>query len=297
MYSSFALKTILVPVDFSERTEAEAEHAVNIAKHFGARLIFLHVLPIFPGPTPIDLEAAIAYSHDFSADIRAGIEGALVSLAQRVAPGMEVECIVDSGAPTEKIEEAAKAAGAELIVMPTAGRGRFRRHLLGSVTTKVLHDIPVPIFTGVHVQDVDPYAQHPYRRIACKLELDAGDEAILDWARDFAAAYEAELTVLTVLPFLDGPGAAPALPKHLREEALAAAQERLGQVAAAEGAIAHAAAIGGPVDKVLPEFLRARQMDLLVTGRTRSQEVIGVMGWRRDLIDTVRSTPCPTISV
>lgn len=297
MNARFDLKTILVPVDFSERTEAEAEHAVNIAKHFGARLIFQHVLPIFPGPTPTDAEAAAAYSHDFSADIRAGIEGALASLAERVAPGMEVECVVDSGAATEKIEEAAKAAEAGLIVMPTAGRGRFRRHLLGSVTTQVLHDIPVPIFTGVHVKDVDPYAQHPYRRIACKLELETGDEAVLRWALDFAAAYDAQLTLLTVLPFLDGPGATAALPEPLREQALATAKERLEKLAAVQRPVPGAAAIGGPVEDVLPEFLRAHQIDLLITGRHRSQEVIGIMGWRRDLIDTVRSTPCPTISV
>lgn len=297
MNASFDLKTILALVDFSERTEAEAEHAANIAKHFGARLVFQHVLPVYPGPPPTDPEAAEAYSHDFSADIRTGIEGALASLAERVASGLEAECIVDSGAPSEKIEETAKSTAADLIVMPTSGRGRFRRHLLGSVTTQVLHDIPVPIFTGVHVRDVDPYAQHPYRRIACKVNLDEGDKAVLDWARDFAAAYEAELTVVTVLPFLDGLGAAPALPKPLREQALADARERLTQLSAAEKAIADTAAVGGAVEEVLPELLRSRQIDLLITGRKRSQEVIGVMGWRHDLIDTVRSTPCPTISV
>ena len=44
----FALKKILVPVDFSERSTAAAEHAAVMAKRFDAELIFQHVVP--PGP-------------------------------------------------------------------------------------------------------------------------------------------------------------------------------------------------------------------------------------------------------
>ena len=60
MQGRFNPKTILVPVDFSDRTEAEAEHAVNIAKHFGARLIFLHVLPNLLGPVAVQVGTAAA---------------------------------------------------------------------------------------------------------------------------------------------------------------------------------------------------------------------------------------------
>ena len=42
------LQKILVPVDFSERSTAAAEHAVVMAERFNSELIFLHAVP--PGP-------------------------------------------------------------------------------------------------------------------------------------------------------------------------------------------------------------------------------------------------------
>ncbi len=68
------IENILVPVDFSSRTEAEAEHAVNIARHFGARLIFLHVIPMYGKVHSADPDAAEAYAQQFSADVAKGVE-------------------------------------------------------------------------------------------------------------------------------------------------------------------------------------------------------------------------------
>ena len=42
------LATILVPVDFSDRSLAAAEHAVCLARRFDSKLIFLHVIPPAP---------------------------------------------------------------------------------------------------------------------------------------------------------------------------------------------------------------------------------------------------------
>lgn len=291
------LNKILVPIDFSSRTEAEVEHAVNIAAHLGGELVFLHVMPIFAGPEPVDQQAAEAYKHNFSADIEAGIKSALASLAQRVARGAEVECVISTGDPAACIEEVAARVNAGLIVMPTAGRGRFRRRLLGSATTKVLHDLSVPVFTGVHVQEIAPAARHPYLRIACKLDPAGGDERVLNWAKEFAAGYDAEFYLVSVLPFLDGLGAAPSLPEHMRPEALAKARDQLLTRASTAGVRAKAEAIGGPIEQVLPPYLKHHHIDLLITGRRREQHVVGILGLHRDLIDTVCCTPCPTISV
>lgn len=42
------LKTILAPIDFSRRSLAAAEHAGVLAKRFGSRLVFVHVIPVSP---------------------------------------------------------------------------------------------------------------------------------------------------------------------------------------------------------------------------------------------------------
>ncbi len=291
------LKTILAPVDFSSRTDAEAENAVNIARHFGSRLIFLHVIPRFADVHPTDPAAVEAYAHQFSAEIQKGVEGALDSLIERVASGIEVERVVLFGNPAEKIEEVAESKGVDLVVMPTAGRGRLRRRLLGSVTTRVLHDVACPVFTGVHLQEVDPAAKTLYKRIVCKMDLGEGADEVLAWTRDLAAAYDAELKAVCVLPFLDSWGATPSLPEPLREKALKEAHDRIEKLAAEKGAKAEVTVLGGPVERVLPPYLRETHADLLVTGRQRSQDVLGVFGQHRDIIDVVKCSPCPTILI
>ena len=39
------------------------------------------------------------------------------------------------------------------MIMPTHGYGVFRRFLLGSVTSKVLHDLGCPVLTGAHLTE------------------------------------------------------------------------------------------------------------------------------------------------
>ena len=46
--SLLEIKKILVPVDFSGRSSAAAEHAVVMANHFHSDLIFAHVIPLSP---------------------------------------------------------------------------------------------------------------------------------------------------------------------------------------------------------------------------------------------------------
>ena len=57
--------------------------------------------------------------------------------------------IVLDGDPATRSVECATDLKADLIVMPTY-HGRFRAFLIGSVTTKVLHDVECPVLTGVH---------------------------------------------------------------------------------------------------------------------------------------------------
>lgn len=291
------LETILAPVDFSERTETEARNAAVIAKHFGSKLILAHVIPRFADLYPVDPEAREAYSQQFSVDVDKGAKKALLSLANRVATGVDVECIALSGDPAEKIEELATSRKADLIVMPTAGRGRVRRHLLGSVTTRVLHDLKCPVYTGVHLPEGGLKHKVIYENVACKLVMGEDGAAQVRWASDFAASYDSLLHVVCVLPFLDSTGAAPSMPEPLRQKALADAEAQMHSLIGLLGVDAEVTALGGPIEQVLPAYLRDRNIDLLVSGRRRSQDTMGVFGQHTDLIDTVKCIPCPMVAV
>lgn len=292
-----SLKTILAPVDFSQRTEVEAKNAADIAKRFGSRLILLHVIPRFADTYPADPTAAQAYSRQFSAEVEQGVDRALQLLASRVAPGVEVECVALSGEPAEMIEEFAVSREIDLVVMPTAGRGRIRRHLLGSVTTRMLHDLKCPVLTGVHMQECEQGGKALYKKIACKVEPGEDGAAQLRWARDFAAGYDAALCIVCVLPFLDTTGSTASLPEPLRERAITETKEKLEALSKQEGVDAEVTVLGGAIDQVLAPFVRANHVDLVVSGRCRQQDTMGVFGLHTDIVDSVKCLPCPVALV
>ncbi|MEZ5393554.1 MAG: universal stress protein [Bryobacterales bacterium] len=282
------INTILAPVDFSEYTETQGEAAVNLARHFDSKVVLLHVIPMFSYPHPADPTAAKAYEHKFEAEIRGGVEQALTEMAGRLSLGSEADCVVRKGDPSEQIYCAAKQCQADLVVLPTAGRGVFRQSSIGSVTRKALLDLDCPVMTGVHAKRVPARTEHPYRRIGWLATLEPGDDRALAWARDFAAAYDAELVVLYALPWLTSLG--KHVPEQMRAEMTAHARERI-------HALMEQAEVEAPVnirlahfEEALLELVRVGQPDVIVTNRHRADASI-------DVTDTVRLSPLPVISV
>ncbi|MBI1352842.1 MAG: hypothetical protein GC160_00745 [Acidobacteria bacterium] len=291
------IKTILAPVDFSLRSAPEVENAVNIARHFGARLILFHVVPSYRVVHAVYPLAARAYEQQFEAEIRAGAAEALDDMAQELGVGVAIETEVAGGDPASAIEQKSVTTDLDLIVMPTAGGGHFRRMMLGSVTTKVLHDLPCPVMTGVHMEDVQPAAKHPYRRIACLVDLEADSDRILKWASDFAAAYEAPLYLLHAPPLLQTLGAAPYMPDNLLPIYIERAREKAALLLAGAGVEAAIIIEPGEVEDALPKAVKTVAADIVVTGRRRPDGRVGLFGLRTDLTAAIRRSPCPVISV
>jgi len=150
-----ALKTILVPTDFSEASETALEYAKGLASAFGSSIHVVHVME--------DLLA-----HAWSAEVyvasmpnlRHEIEQeAKDRLAAMIEPDdrarFSVSTTVVAGSPFLEIVRYAKANAVDLIVMGTHGRGPIAHMLLGSVAEKVVRKSPCPVLT---VRD----AQHDF---------------------------------------------------------------------------------------------------------------------------------------
>ena len=65
---------------------------------------------------------------------------------------------------------------ADLILMPTHGHGPFRRLLLGSVTSKVLHDAECPVWTGVHENKDRPAEPMTLKHVVCAVDLQSAQQ-------------------------------------------------------------------------------------------------------------------------
>jgi len=114
--------------------------------------------------------------------------------------GLKVQRQIVRGDPALEVVRCARNEKTDLIMMPTHGRGPFRRFVLGSVTAKVLHDTPCPVWTSAHL-DVDrPSAPLNLANVLCAVDLDDTGGHTLRYAANFAPRIGAKLTIVHAVP-------------------------------------------------------------------------------------------------
>lgn len=141
---AIGMKTILVPIDFSECSLHALNQAIPYARQFGAEIVLLHVIE--PLHTGSRLEVAEVQKLHHLMFARA--EQELSALAkEKVAPQAPVRHFVKEGAPYEVITQVALKLQAEMIIISTHGRSGMKHFLLGSVAEKVVRHAHCPVLT------------------------------------------------------------------------------------------------------------------------------------------------------
>jgi len=136
------MKTILVPVDFSDVTEKVVETAAAIAEAFGSRVVLVHVTEPTPQFVPYD-PAPMPVPTAMFGDVQANrqrfeaLKGKFGSADVTVVPVL--------GTPREEILNLARKHGATLIVMGSHGHGPLYQLFAGSVTTAILKEAHCPV--------------------------------------------------------------------------------------------------------------------------------------------------------
>ena len=138
------MKTILVPVDFSDTTAPVLAEAQVLAQALGCDLVLLKVAepePDFVGFEPGPVTVRVAVAHDYRAEhVR------LDELkAQAAAGGLAVTALHVQGPIVEKILDQATERGARMIVMGSHGHGALYELLVGSITQGVLKGAKCPV--------------------------------------------------------------------------------------------------------------------------------------------------------
>jgi nucleotide-binding universal stress UspA family protein len=133
------LHNVLVPTDFSDRSEYAFRLACLVARDSGARLTVLHVVPppmvsyvggvMTPEPPHYDEEWARLRE---------------VRPRDRTLP---VEHLLAEGDPGTMILQAAQEKKCDLIILGTHGRTGLGRVLMGSVAEAVVRKAPCPVVT------------------------------------------------------------------------------------------------------------------------------------------------------
>jgi nucleotide-binding universal stress UspA family protein len=143
------VKSILVPVDFSETSRAALGYAGELAARFGAKLELLHVWdvpPYIPPEAMVGIPGSDARSLGQLAREHASVE--MTRLVAEYASTLPIaETLLESGDPARVIVDTAERRGSDLIVIGTHGRTGFSHFLLGSVAEKVVRRATRPVLT------------------------------------------------------------------------------------------------------------------------------------------------------
>ena len=136
-------KTILVPLDGSERAEGILPHVEHIARQNQSNLIFLHVLvPIYaysPHGDPYIDPNLIEQERNRMTEYMANLKDAFTE------KGFTTNYVIRNGNPVREIVQVAEARQADLIAIASHGRTGLTRVFLGSIAAGVLHQTDKPL--------------------------------------------------------------------------------------------------------------------------------------------------------
>jgi nucleotide-binding universal stress UspA family protein len=138
-------KTILVPTDFGEPSEAALDYAVELARVLRANICLVHAYEIPYIGMP---DGAIVATAELTSRVLEGAQMGLDrTISSRKGSGVAVRGFVRQGRAADVVASTAREVGAGLVVMGTHGRRGLPRALIGSVAEKVVRTSSIPVLT------------------------------------------------------------------------------------------------------------------------------------------------------
>ena len=138
-------KTILVPTDFGEASEAALDYAIELAKALGGQIVVMHAyeIPIIGFP-----DGALVATADLTSRILDGARAGLDrQVSRREGSGVTLRSLIKQADAYRAVNEAVEELGCDLVVMGTHGRKGIPRMLIGSVAERVVRTATVPVLT------------------------------------------------------------------------------------------------------------------------------------------------------
>lgn len=137
------MRTIIVPVDFSEYSEYALKVAASVAKKVNAEIITLHMLDGYP--------ALINESDNYSSErtvflLQLAKKNFKALLSKDYLKGVKTVPVIKHFKAFNEINDFAKEENADMIVMGSHGASGFKEMFFGSNTEKVIRTSDIPVF-------------------------------------------------------------------------------------------------------------------------------------------------------
>ena len=263
--TSFTVKRILVPTDFSPHSEAALKQAAAIARLHSAEVLMVNVLPPEPAMrTPLE-PANWEYEtlKDQAQQEFAGIEhGGLLD-------GIPHRSVIEVGPLERMLKAVIEAERIDLVIAGTHGRTGIKKLLLGSVAEEIFRVAPCPVLTVG--PDVWPrmLTHGKFESILYATDFSASSDGALRHAITFAEESQAKMTLLHVVE--EGSVTAIYLHQRLVEDA----KSRLERMIPSDARVAAPAIVvesGYPAEEIL-KWAEKVEADLIVLGVRKGGEI------------------------
>jgi nucleotide-binding universal stress UspA family protein len=144
--SSFHIKKILIPIDFSETSLLAIEHAAFTAQLLKAELVLLHIIEKhYERFNVVVPQMSIDAPSEVTNAIEERLEGIAADIQKKY--GVKSTCITTRGNIFEEVISISKENEADIIVMGTHGTSGFVDFFLGSNTYKVITKSEIPVLS------------------------------------------------------------------------------------------------------------------------------------------------------
>jgi nucleotide-binding universal stress UspA family protein len=289
-----SLKTILVPIVFADTSRQVLHEAAWLARRFHAEIILLHVVTAFNYPAGMLEGGHEITARDLHAHIVQQSQRLLDEMLRPELDGIQVTRMLLRGDPAEEIVKTARDRDVSLIVMSTRGHGAFYRFLLGSVTGKILHESPCPVWIGAYLEEASA-RDFSIRNVLCSVDLTQHSRHTASLAAGMAAAMDAKLTLVHITAGVEvfGPGGEHIDPAW-QETIVSVAAKEIANLQEDVGTKAKVIIESGNVLELLDRAAGQSNADVLVIGH---RTVYGHLGENGNGYGIIRASRIPVLSV
>jgi nucleotide-binding universal stress UspA family protein len=291
------VRKILVPVAFFDAsldvTRRAVHQAAYLARRLHAEIILLHVMTPLGYPAGMFEGGHELTARDVQAEVVRRAQAELDQSFRAELDGLVVKRMLLRGRVAHEIARIARDEQIDLIVMPTHGSGALD-DLLGSVTTRVLHQAECPVWTGAHLEETSDH-EFSIQRVLCAIDLTPHSRHTLVGAAQLAREFDARLTLVHVTESVEiyGPGGSHVIPE-MKEALVSYAGQEIATLQRDLGTGADVRIESGNVRKLLSRVAAEVKADVLVIGHRPSR---GHLGANLNGYSIIRDVHIPVLSV
>ncbi len=195
LFTEVGIHRVLSAIDFSPPSVKALNHAVEIARSYGAKYYLAYVVSSI-GYVIVGTDAVVSAMDTASTELQ--------DLEQRLSrsgalTGIPHEMLVCHGDVWQQLEQVVNEQQIDLIVLGTQGKSSLRKLALGSVAEAVFQNAMCPVLTVGPCAPADPPLHAKLSHILYPTDLSPESDRAAAYAVSLAREHGAQLTVLHVL--------------------------------------------------------------------------------------------------